>query len=76
MAATPSRPSVRCWRSAKPTGQAGSGHRTSRESEPEELLYDEIEAIWADIAERDDWGPFEAKLAAIESARLAWGLDI
>jgi uncharacterized protein YdiU (UPF0061 family) len=41
--------------------------------EPEELLYDEIEAIWAPIAEADDWTPFEAKLAAIESAREAWG---
>jgi serine/tyrosine/threonine adenylyltransferase len=42
--------------------------------EPEELLYDEIEAIWAPIAERDDWSPFNAKLAAIERARIAWGL--
>jgi uncharacterized protein YdiU (UPF0061 family) len=42
--------------------------------EPEELLYDEIEAIWAPIAADDDWGPFEAKLARIEAARIAWGL--
>ncbi|CAN7440406.1 YdiU family protein [Phenylobacterium sp. LjRoot219] len=42
--------------------------------EPQELLYDEIEAIWAAIAERDDWSVFEAKLATIERARLAWGL--
>jgi serine/tyrosine/threonine adenylyltransferase len=42
-------------------------------AEPEELLYDEIEAIWAPIAERDDWSGFNAKLAAIESARRAWG---
>jgi uncharacterized protein YdiU (UPF0061 family) len=41
--------------------------------EPEELLYDEIEALWADIAERDDWSGFEAKLAGIEAARVAWG---
>jgi len=40
--------------------------------EPEELLYDEIEVIWADIAERDDWRGFEAKLARIETARVAW----
>jgi uncharacterized protein YdiU (UPF0061 family) len=39
--------------------------------EPEELLYDEIEAIWAAIAERDDWAPFEAKLASIDRAREA-----
>jgi uncharacterized protein YdiU (UPF0061 family) len=42
--------------------------------EPEELLYDQIEAIWADIAERDDWGAFNTKLDSIEAARLAWGL--
>ncbi|HEY1750959.1 MAG TPA: YdiU family protein [Caulobacteraceae bacterium] len=40
--------------------------------EPEELLYDEIESIWASIAGPDDWAPFEAKLARIEAARLAW----
>jgi uncharacterized protein YdiU (UPF0061 family) len=42
--------------------------------EPQELLYDEIEAIWAAIAERDDWSALDAKLAAIEGARVAWGL--
>jgi uncharacterized protein YdiU (UPF0061 family) len=42
--------------------------------EPEELLYGEIEELWAAIAERDDWSVLEAKLAAIERARLAWGL--
>jgi serine/tyrosine/threonine adenylyltransferase len=44
-------------------------------SEPEELLYDEIEAIWAPISARDDWTEFNAKLAAIERARIAWGLS-
>jgi serine/tyrosine/threonine adenylyltransferase len=43
--------------------------------EPEELLYDEIEAVWAPISELDDWAAFKAKLAAIEAARVAWGLD-
>jgi uncharacterized protein YdiU (UPF0061 family) len=41
--------------------------------EPEELLYDQIEALWAKIAANDDWSGFEAKLAGIERARLAWG---
>jgi uncharacterized protein YdiU (UPF0061 family) len=50
------------------------GHAYFERSEPEELLYDEIEAIWAAIAEADDWAPFEAKLAAIDAARRAWGL--
>jgi uncharacterized protein YdiU (UPF0061 family) len=43
-------------------------------SEPEELLYDEIEAIWAPIAAEDDWSLFDAKLERIGEARLAWGL--
>jgi uncharacterized protein YdiU (UPF0061 family) len=42
--------------------------------EPEELLYDEIEALWAPIAERDDWSAFQAKLARIGEAREAYGI--
>ena len=44
--------------------------------EPEELLIDEIEALWAAIAERDDWAPFERKLTRIATARKAWGLAL
>jgi uncharacterized protein YdiU (UPF0061 family) len=40
-------------------------------AEPEELLYDEIEAIWAAIADHDDWTPFEAKLSRINQAAQA-----
>ena len=43
-------------------------------AQPEELLYDEIERTWTAIAERDDWAPFENKLARIEAARIAWDL--
>ncbi|MEP9401517.1 protein adenylyltransferase SelO family protein [Sphingomonas silueang] len=32
---------------------------------PCSMLIDEVEAIWSPIADTDDWGPFEAKLAAI-----------
>lgn len=45
-----------------------------RRSEPEELIWDEIEALWAPIAEHDDWGPFQAKLVRIGEAREAWGI--
>ena len=45
------------------------------QDEPEELLYPEIEAIWAEIAERDDWSAFEAKVARIGTAREAMALD-
>lgn len=40
--------------------------------EPEEMLIDEVEAIWAAIADADDWAPFQAKLDRLEAARLAW----
>jgi uncharacterized protein YdiU (UPF0061 family) len=40
--------------------------------DPEELLYDEIEALWARIADVDDWRGFAEKLARIEAARQAW----
>jgi uncharacterized protein YdiU (UPF0061 family) len=51
-------------------------HPYFRRAEPEEMLYDEVEAIWAPIAERDDWSVFEAKLARIGEARDAWGLAV
>lgn len=40
--------------------------------EPEEMLIDEVEAIWSAIDADDDWAPFEAKLARLEAARAAW----
>jgi len=33
--------------------------------QPCSMLIDEVEAIWAAIADHDDWKPFEAKIAAI-----------
>ncbi|MFT4954467.1 MAG: hypothetical protein ACI8U3_000838 [Brevundimonas sp.] len=46
-------------------------HAAFRADEPEEMIVDEVEAIWAAIAERDDWTPFNAKLARIEAWRQA-----
>ena len=45
-------------------------HRAGRahphwQGEPCSMLIEELEAIWSAIAERDDWGPFNAKIAAI-----------
>jgi uncharacterized protein YdiU (UPF0061 family) len=48
-------------------------HAYFARSEPEELLYDEIEAIWADIVDKDDWAAFNGKLTSIETASAAWG---
>jgi len=35
------------------------------EAEPCSMHIEEVEAIWDAIAQRDDWSPFEAKIAAI-----------
>jgi uncharacterized protein YdiU (UPF0061 family) len=45
------------------------------QGEPCSMLIDEVEAIWAAIAERDDWAPFHAKIIAIRTmgAALAVG---
>ena len=40
-------------------------HDYWRQNEPCSMAIDEVEAIWAAIAEADDWAPFEAKVAAI-----------
>ncbi|NNE40636.1 MAG: YdiU family protein [Marinicaulis sp.] len=42
---------------------------------PCSMLIDEVEAIWAPIADADDWSAFEAKLEAIAAMREAYGFD-
>jgi len=44
------------------------------QADPQELLIDEIEAIWKGISGHDDWSAFEGKLADLEIARTAWNL--
>lgn len=43
--------------------------------EPEEMLIEEVEAIWSAIDAQDDWTPLEAKLARLDGAREAWGFS-
>jgi uncharacterized protein YdiU (UPF0061 family) len=40
---------------------------------PQSMLIDEVEAIWAAIAERDDWQPLAAKIAAVRAMGDALG---
>ncbi len=40
-------------------------------TKPASLLIDEIEALWARIADEDDWSAFEDKLSEFEILRLA-----
>ena len=37
------------------------------------MLIDEVEALWAPIAEGDDWSAYHAKLAAIDMMAEAYG---
>jgi hypothetical protein len=40
---------------------------------PVTMVIDEVEGLWAPIAERDDWSAFEAKLADVEALKQALG---
>ena len=39
------------------------------------MLIDEVETIWAAIADNDDWSLLDAKLAAIAEMREAYGFE-
>lgn len=41
------------------------------QGEPCSMLIDEVEAIWSAIDQRDDWSPFEAKIAKIREMGTA-----
>jgi uncharacterized protein YdiU (UPF0061 family) len=43
---------------------------------PVSMAIDEVERVWAAIAERDDWSPFETKLADIAEMRETLGLAV
>ncbi len=43
---------------------------------PRTMLIEEVEAIWAPIAERDDWSLFESTLSEIAQMRDAYGIRI
>jgi uncharacterized protein YdiU (UPF0061 family) len=42
---------------------------------PRTMLIEEVEAIWAPIAESDDWGLFESTLSQIAQMRDAYGIS-
>ena len=44
---------------------AARAHAYWTDDAPCSMHIEEVEGIWAAIAERDDWSPFEAKIAAI-----------
>jgi uncharacterized protein YdiU (UPF0061 family) len=44
---------------------ASTEHPYWEDAEPCTMLIDEVEAIWSAIDQRDDWGPFHDKVAAV-----------
>jgi uncharacterized protein YdiU (UPF0061 family) len=57
------------------TGAAprGLAHPYFQRAEPVTMVIDEVERIWAAIADGDDWTLFEAKLRDVEELRAALG---
>ena len=49
-------------------------HDYFHEKAPVSLVIEEVEAIWADIAERDDWSAFDRHMARTDAARQALSL--
>ncbi len=56
-----------------PDPAANLGHAYFQREKPCSMLIEEVEAIWAPIAARDDWSAFEAKLADIGEMAQAYG---
>ncbi len=47
-------------------------HDYFQRKKPCTMLIDEVESIWAPIAEKDDWSRFESKLEEVASVRAAY----
>jgi uncharacterized protein YdiU (UPF0061 family) len=55
-------------------GQGAPSHSYFQRPRPVSLVIEEVEAVWAHIAGQD-WGPFEAKLAQIDTLKQALNLS-
>ncbi|HEU5286111.1 MAG TPA: selenoprotein O, partial [Sphingomicrobium sp.] len=53
-----------------------AAHPYWSDSGPCSMHIEEVEAIWSAIAERDDWAPFEAKVAAVRRMGEAMAADM
>ncbi len=59
-----------------PSDDVNLGHAYFARRTPRTMLIDEVEAIWAPIAEADDWGLFESTLSEIAQMRDAYGIVV
>ena len=60
-------------RAYAPAAGGRTEHPYFSRAAPCTLLIDEVEALWAPIADRDDWSLFQAKLAEIAAMAEAYG---
>ncbi|MEQ1769950.1 MAG: protein adenylyltransferase SelO family protein [Devosia sp.] len=58
-----------------PASSANLDHPYFARTAPRTMLIDEMEALWAPIAESDDWAAFNTALAEIEQVRQAYLTD-
>jgi uncharacterized protein YdiU (UPF0061 family) len=65
---------IRAGLEARTRTNAAPTHPYFQRARPHTMLIEEVEALWAPIAERDDWSMFEAKLSQIAELREALGL--
>jgi serine/tyrosine/threonine adenylyltransferase len=70
-------PEFDAWRLAIDGFEADRPERLSlayfQQTQAASLVIEEVEALWEDIAARDDWTAFDAKIAEIETLRVALG---
>ncbi|NMA96577.1 MAG: YdiU family protein [Phyllobacteriaceae bacterium] len=59
-----------------PSDDVNLEHAYFAREKPRTMLIDEVEAIWAPIAEGDDWGAFERALGEIAVMREAYGVRV
>jgi uncharacterized protein YdiU (UPF0061 family) len=52
---------------ARPLPRSAAAERWFSRAAPVTLLIEDVEAVWAPIAERDDWSAFETKIAEIRA---------
>ncbi|MCR6670620.1 protein adenylyltransferase SelO [Devosia ginsengisoli] len=57
-----------------PADDVNLDHPYFAREKPRTMLIEDVEAIWAPIAESDDWGLFESTLAKIAEMRDAYGI--
>ncbi|UJW84709.1 protein adenylyltransferase SelO [Devosia sp. SL43] len=68
------RPIADALEAYQPAADVNLTHPYFARSTPRTMLIDEMEAIWAPIAESDDWTLFQSTLAEIAQMRQAYGV--